>query len=133
MKYFVAYALVAVIFLVLDIIWLGYIAGDFNRSEYGDLLAQPFRLWPAIAFYLIYVAGVVVFVMAHAMTTGRIVDAAIYGFLFGFVAYATYDMTALAVIKGFPTKAAIVDMFWGGAVTALSASAALWLLKKLSF
>ncbi len=131
MKYIVAYLATAGVFLICDIVWLGHVARGFYRAQFGPLMADSIQIMPAIAFYLIYVLGVVIFVVAYAMTTGRLVDAALYGFLFGLVAYATFDLTSLAVIKGFPAKMAIVDMVWGGLVTAFSSVVAVFVVQKV--
>ncbi len=132
MKYLIAYIATASVFLICDVIWLGFVARDFYRAQIGYLMADSINLWPAIGFYLLYVAGVVIFVVSHALTTGRIFDAALYGFFFGIVAYATYDLTNLAVVKDFPVKMATVDIFWGGFVTAVSASLATWIVLRVT-
>lgn len=130
MKYLIAYAAVAVVFLVCDIIWLGWVARDFYRDQLGGMMADPIQIVPAVAFYLLYVFGVVVFVIAPALASGRITDALMYGALFGLVAYGTYDLTSLAVLKGFPAPMAYADMAWGAAVTAVSSAAGFWITQR---
>ena len=131
MKYIIAYLATAATFLICDLLWLGFVARDFYRSQYGPLMADPIQMLPAIAFYVLFVLGVVIFVVAPALATGRIFDAVLYGFLFGLIAYATYDLTSLAIIKDFPVRAALVDMIWGGVVTAISSVAAITAVQKL--
>ena len=122
MQYAVAYAATAVAFLAIDFVWLGYIARDFYRSQLGDLLADPVNLPAAAVFYLIYVIGVVIFAISPALKSGAWTDALLYGALFGFFCYATYDMTNLATIRNWPLTMTLVDMAWGTALTATAAT-----------
>ncbi|WP_020178045.1 DUF2177 family protein [Methylopila sp. M107] len=116
--YLIGYAATAAAFLVGDAIWLGVVAREFYRGQLGDLMAPNPNVWAAAAFYLIYVAGVVYFVVQPALASGSWATALVSGALFGFVAYATYDLTNLAVTRGFPAPMAFVDMAWGAALTA---------------
>jgi uncharacterized membrane protein len=123
--YLVAFA----IFAVLDLIWLGVIAKDFYRSELGSLMT-PSPNWAAgIAFYVIYIWGLVAFVAKPAMTSDLDGSAFIWGAAFGLVAYATYDLTNLTVIKGFPAKLAFVDMAWGSFLSGITAMASVAAVK----
>lgn len=131
MKYVIAYLATAAAFLICDLLWLGFIARDFYRSQYGSLMADPIQMLPAITFYMLFVLGVVIFVVAPALATGQTFDAVLYGFLFGLIAYATYDLTSLAIIKDFPVRAALVDMIWGGVITAISSVTAVFAVQKL--
>jgi uncharacterized membrane protein len=90
----------------------------------GALLAEPIRLGPAAAFYLLYLVGDVYFAVQPALASGRWSDALLLGLLFGLIAYATYDLTALAVVRGWPVGLSLVDMAWGAALTAAAATAA---------
>ena len=123
MRLAIAYLAAGVVFLALDLTWLGVIARDYYRREMGDLLAQPFRLGPAVGFYLLYLVGVVYFAIQPALASGRWSDAVLPGALFGLIAYATYDLTAMAVVRGWPTTLSYVDMAWGAALTAAAAAA----------
>lgn len=115
---------------ILDFVWLGYIAKRLYYSEMGNILLEKFNMVPALLFYVIYVVGVVVFVINPALTKGSLAYAAGYGALFGLVAYATYDLTSLAVVKGFSTKIVVIDMVWGMALTAVVASIAYLVVHK---
>ncbi len=105
-------------FLVVDFTWLGLIARGFYRDQLGDLLAPDVRWVPAIAFYMLYVGAVLVFAVAPAVERESLWRAILLGGFFGVVAYATYDLTNLATLRGFPTAVAAVDIVWGGVLTA---------------
>ena len=103
----------AAVFFVLDMIWLGVVAKGFYRQHLGSLL-RPDVNWPgAILFYLIFIAGIEYFATVPSVAKGSAVQAALAGALFGFVSYATYDLTNYATMKDFPLVVVIVDMAWG--------------------
>lgn len=107
------FVVVLVIFLVLDMVWLGLIAPRFYRANLGHLLA-PSVFWPAaVLFYLIFCVGLVVFVMQPALEQNSVWKALLYGGFFGLVAYSTYDLTNLATLKDWPVKVVIADLIWG--------------------
>ncbi|KPK81255.1 MAG: hypothetical protein AMS25_07175 [Gemmatimonas sp. SM23_52] len=116
------YAVSLVSFLVLDFAWLGLVARGFYRQQLGHLLSPDVRWAPAILFYLLFVAAVVVFVVVPAVERGSLLRAVLLGGFFGLVAYATYDLTNLATMKGFPTLVAAVDMTWGCVLSAVVAA-----------
>jgi uncharacterized membrane protein len=123
------YLVALAIFAVVDLIWLGVVAKDFYRSELGTLMT-PAPNWVAgIAFYIVYVWGLVAFVAKPALTSNLDGSAFIWGAAFGLVAYATYDLTNLTVIKGFPAKLAFVDMAWGAFLSGITAVAAVSVVK----
>lgn len=114
---------VLVVLVVIDAIWLGVIARGFYQSQIGALMREPI-LWPAaLAFYLLYSAGLTYLALGAADRSGSWTTALVTGAVVGLVAYGTYDLTNLAVMKGFTTTAAIVDLAWGtvlsGTVAAL--------------
>jgi uncharacterized membrane protein len=123
MKLISAYVASAVVFLVMDMVWLGYIAFGLYREQMGSLLAQPFNAAAAGAFYLLFLVGVMIFAVSPALNEGGVPRALMLGALFGFFTYMTYDLTSLAVIKDFPAKLAMIDIAWGTVVTALAAAA----------
>jgi uncharacterized membrane protein len=116
------YAASLVIFLLLDFVWLGLLARNFYRQQLGHLLSPDVRWLPAILFYLLFVAAVVVFAVLPAVERGSLLRAVLLGGFFGIVAYATYDLTNLATMKGFPTLVAAVDMTWGCVLSAVVAA-----------
>ena len=122
--YATAYVSTAVVFLVLDAIWLSTMADRLYRPAMGSIMLERFALAPAVAFYLIYVAGVVVFAVTPALQSGRGVTALGYGAMLGLMAYATYDLTNQATLKNWSWTVTIADLCWGTFVTAVSAAAA---------
>ncbi|QQS19909.1 DUF2177 family protein [Candidatus Saccharibacteria bacterium] len=115
---------------VLDYIWLGTVAKTFYRSQIGKLLLDKPNMTAAVLFYIIYVVGVVTFVISPALEKGSLTHALTRGALFGFVAYATYDLTNLATIKGFTTKVVVVDLLWGALLTATVAGVTYAILNR---
>ncbi|AVH44402.1 hypothetical protein At1D1609_43580 [Agrobacterium tumefaciens] len=91
--YVAAYLFTLVAFLVIDFIWLSAMASRLYRPAIGDLLAENFRLAPAVLFYLIYAAGLTFLAVRPAFQTGEWTTALLYGAAVGFMAYATYDLT----------------------------------------
>lgn len=116
------YAVSVGAFLAIDALWLGVIARDLYREQMGDLLRPDPRWGAAALFYALFVAGIVVFVTLPALERGSLVRAVGFGALFGLVTYATYDLTNLAVLRGFPTLVAAVDLAWGAAISATVAT-----------
>lgn len=123
MRMVVAYLAAAAVFLVLDLLWLGYIASGFYRNELGPLLAESVNIPAAVAFYALFVAGLMIFAVAPAHGSGGVLRALQLGTLFGFFAYATYDLTNLATLKGFTWRVAVVDIVWGSFLAGASAAA----------
>lgn len=112
-----------VVFLLLDALWLGLIARGFYREQMGDLMRPDVRWGAAALFYVLFVVAVLVFVVVPAVEQGSLARAIGMGAFFGLVAYATYDLTSLAVLRGFTTRMAVVDMIWGTALTAATSAA----------
>ena len=115
---------------VLDFLWLGFIAKNLYASELGKLLLAKPNMTAAMAFYIIYVIGVVVFVVSPALANGSLWSALGYGALFGLVAYATYDLTNLATVDGFTLKVALIDMCWGAFITAATSGVTYFIISK---
>lgn len=120
-----------VIILVLDGLWLGFIARDWLMGQLGSLRREKFVIPAAILFYLLYSVGVAVFAVVPAMQEGGWVRAAMLGAFLGLVAYGTYDLTNLTVLKGWPVAMTVVDMIWGAVMSAVAAAGAVFILKAL--
>jgi len=112
------FAIALPVFFALDIVWIGFLAKDFYRAQIGALLKPDVNWTPAIIFYLIFIAGLIVFVITPAMEKGSWTHALLFGALFGLVCYATYDLTNLALAKDWPLLVTIVDLAWGAMVSA---------------
>jgi len=130
--YGLAYLATALVFLVLDAIWLTIVAQRIYRPLMGELLLDGFRLAPATLFYLLYVAGIVVFAVAPALAGGRWWTATLLGVLFGLVAYATYDLTNQATLRHWPVVVTVVDLCWGSFVTGSAATAGFMITRALT-
>lgn len=114
-------------FLVLDLVWLGVVAEDLYDRFLGDLLAESPNVAAAFVFYAIFVAGLIYFAIAPAVAEGSARTALIRGAAFGLVTYATWDLTSLAVLDGFPVGIVPIDLAWGTFLAA-SVSVATYLI-----
>ena len=123
MKYAIAYVSTMAVFLAIDAVWLTTMASRLYRRHIGDLLADAFNPAPAVLFYLIYAVGIVVFAVVPALGNGRWVTALTHGALLGFVAYAAYDLTNHATLRGWPVVITVIDICWGTLLTAVAAAA----------
>ena len=130
-RYVVLYLVTLCVIVPIDFLFLGVVAKDFFTSKVGDMLGE-IKPVPAILFYLIYVAGVVIFVSGGQGATWQ--STLLNGALFGLFCYATFDLTSLALLKHWSWQVAIVDVAWGSFVTAISSTAGLlvanWLVPK---
>ena len=132
MSYVIAYVATAVAFLALDFVWLGTVANSFYRSQLGPLMRDPINLPAAGLFYLIYVAGLIIFAVAPALSGGSWRTALVYGALLGLVAYGTYDLTNLATVRDWPLALSIVDLSWGTAVSGVAATVGFLIARRFA-
>lgn len=129
--YVAAHLFTLVAFLVVDFIWLSTMASRLYRPAIGDLLAENFRLSPAVVFYLIYAAGLTFLAVRPAFQTGEWTTALLYGAVVGFMAYATYDLTNQATLKSWSTTLTVADLLWGTFVSAAAATIGYFLTVRL--
>lgn len=129
MTWIVAVIAVALVFGALDAVWLSWAGPNFYRPKLGDLLADSFRMAPALVFYAAYVAAVVWFAVRPGLANG-IAYAALNGALLGAICYATYDLTNQATLRTWSTTVTIADIIWGAFATAVAASAATYAADK---
>ena len=115
---FKLFAIALPTFLVIDLVWLGVIARPFYQTHLGHLMRSDVNWVAAAVFYLVFVAGIVVFVVWPAIERESLGHALLFGAFFGLVTYAAYDLTSLAVMEGFPVKIALVDLLWGSVLCA---------------
>ena len=117
------------VFFVIDMVWLGLVAKTFYKKHLGFLM-RPDIYWPAaIAFYLLFVVGLVLFVIEPALQGASWTQALIRGALFGLICYATYDLSNLATLKDWPAVVTVMDLAWGAALAG-SVSVITYLLAK---
>ena len=120
-QYATAYVATALVFLAVDYVWLSKVATRFYFDRIGHLLMDKPNMAAAGAFYIIYVVGIVVFAVAPALKSESLATAVVYGAMFGFFTYATYDVTNYATLRNWPVIVTIVDVAWGSVLSAFSA------------
>lgn len=128
----IAYISAALVFFGLDFVWLSRVAIGFYRSQIGETLRDRPNMAAAGLFYLFYIAGIVYFAVLPGLQKDSLAVACLNGALLGLIAYGTYDMTNLATLKNWSLSVSIVDMLWGTVLTALSASAAYWVVSRFA-
>lgn len=125
------YLLTAVAFFVIDMLWLGVVARDFYQTNLGPWLAPDVNWWAAGIFYAIFIAGILIFAVVPALTADSVAQALLFGALFGFFTYATYELTNLATLARWPVKVVVVDILWGAVLSASVAAAGFYAGKWL--
>ena len=128
-RHIVLYVATLIVLTGLDFVFLGLVAKGFFTSQVGDMLGELKPL-PAVLFYLLYVVGVLIFVSGMQGATWQ--STLLYGALFGLFCYATFDLTALALLKHWSWQVAFVDIGWGAVVTAVSSTAGLLIANRLA-
>lgn len=130
-KFLALYWLTLPVFFAIDMLWIGIIARGFYRRQFGDLLAPQFNWAAAIIFYLIFIAGILIFAVVPGLKRESLMHAVALGTIFGFISYATYDLTNLATLRGWSLQLTVVDMLWGAVLSALVSAASFMIGKKL--
>jgi uncharacterized membrane protein len=126
MRAVLAYVATILVIVIADYLWLGFVTKDFVRAQVGTLLLDTPRWIAAVLFYVVYVMGVLYFVVMPAMADGSVITATLRGALFGLFCYATYDLTNFATLKAWTPALTLVDIAWGSVMTAVAASAGTW-------
>jgi len=129
MKLVLSYFLTTLVFFAIDLTWLGLVAKKFYWEQLGGLLKENVNWAAALIFYLIYIVGIFIFSILPAVENDSVKHAIFYGALFGFFAYATYDLTNLATLKGFPLKVVFVDILWGIVLTGAVSTAGFYITR----
>ena len=119
MNYLKMYVIAFIIFLAIDAIWLGLVAPKFYKAQIGHLMAERPNFIAALVFYLLFIVGVVYFVVNPAIEAQSITKVLVAGAMFGFMTYATYDLTNLATLKEWPIVVTVVDLVWGTSLSTL--------------
>ena len=125
------YAIALPVFFAIDLIWLGFVAKNFYRNQIGFMMKSDINWTAAISFYLLFIVGLVLFVIAPAIEKNSWVHALLFGALFGLITYATYDLTNLATLKDWPLLVTIVDLAWGAVLAALVSTATYFIARKI--
>jgi uncharacterized membrane protein len=128
----IAYAATLAVFLALDGVWLSLTTSRLYRPLLGALLAPAPALWAAAVFYLVYVAGLTGFVVLPGGARTDSLGDLLRGAGFGFVAYATYDLTNQATLQSWPVAVTAADLAWGAVVSALAAAAGSRVVRAMS-
>lgn len=120
--YLKLYLLTVPIFFAIDIIWLGVVARGFYKKHLGYILSPDVNWTAAIVFYLVYIVGIIFFAVRPALNEQAFLTAFLLGAFFGFITYATYDLTNLATLRDWPLIIVVVDIAWGTLLCSLVAS-----------
>jgi uncharacterized membrane protein len=130
-RYFLTWLAVTATFLVIDIIWLAYVAKDFYQRHLGGMLREEFLMGVAALFYVFYTLCVVILVVSPAVKAQSPMQALLLGALLGLCAYGTYDFTNLATLKGWPVIVTVVDLAWGTFITAVISVVGYFVMSRL--
>lgn len=130
-KYVYLYLALVPVFFAIDFLWLGTIAQKFYQAQIGHLLASPFNIPAAVAFYLMFIVGIMIFAVLPGIEAGSWKTALLWGVLFGFFTYATYDLTNLATLRDWPFTVVVVDIAWGMILCGSVATAGYFIGQKI--
>ena len=131
MKQVYLYLLTLPVFFGIDMLWIGVLAKGFYRNNLGHLLRPDINWAAALIFYLLYIVGILIFATLPALEKHSLRQAVIMGALFGFFAYATYDLSNLATLKDWPVNVVFVDILWGMVLTGTVSGIGYWISGKL--
>ena len=123
--------LASIIFLIIDVIWLSITVKTIYRPALGLLINDKPVMWAAALFYIIYVVSLTLIILRPALANESVSQAFWTGAVFGIVTYGTYNLTNMAVLKNWSATVVFVDMFWGGFLTAASATTGVYIAKKI--
>ncbi len=131
-RYALAYVATGLAFALIDSIWLRTMMTRLYQPEIGDLLMRGVRIGPAVAFYLLYILGMMIFAVAPALKSGQWQMAALNGAMLGFFCYMTYDLTNHATLKVWSLKVTLLDICWGTFLTGAASLAGWWITTRLA-
>jgi uncharacterized membrane protein len=123
------FILTFIVFIVIDMAWLGFIAKNLYQKYLGSLLTDNVNWTAAIIFYLLFVVGVSIFAIYPAVNKDSVWTAVILGALFGFFTYATYDLTNLSTLRGWPLGIVFIDIAWGSVLTSIVSLSGFYIAK----
>lgn len=125
------YLIALVVFSLIDLVWLVFISRNLYKSKIGHLMADKVNLPAAVIFYLLFIAGMVFFVISPAAEKQSLLYALGAGAFFGLITYATYDLTNLATLKGWPVSMTVIDLAWGTFITGATCWLTTWISGRL--
>lgn len=131
-RYLKLYFVSLTAFFVIDMLWLGLVARSFYQQYLGFLMAPSPNWFVAIIFYLLFVVGILVFVVLPGLKANSLKTTLLHAALFGLITYATYDLTNLATLKDWPALLSVVDMLWGMVLSVLVSFISFMAGKRLS-
>ena len=131
--YIKLYLLTLIAFFAIDMVWLGLVARGFYQQHLGFLLRSSPNWTAAIVFYLLFVLGILVFVVVPGLQAGSTKKVLLLGALFGVITYATYDLTNLATLKDWPLLVTVVDLMWGTTLGASVSTVTYLIVKRLNW
>lgn len=126
------YGIALIVFFAIDMLWLGFIAKNFYKEQIGFLMKENVNWTAAIIFYLLFIVGLVLFVIKPSIELQSWKNALLMGALFGFITYATYDLTNLATLKDWPLLVTIIDLIWGAFIAASVSVITFFIANKLT-
>jgi uncharacterized membrane protein len=129
---FKLYLIALPVFFAIDMFWLGVVAKNFYKEQIGFLMTPNVNWTAAIIFYLVFILGLVLFVISPALAKSSLQHAIVFGALFGFITYATYDLTNLATLKDWPLTLTIVDLIWGSVLASSVSSVTYYIATKIN-
>ncbi len=130
-RYAITYVATLVAFGAIDAVWLGTVAGPLYKRTLGPVLLDQFRLAPAIVFYLLQIVGMMVFVVPRVPAAGDLGRVALFGALYGFFTYTTFDLTNYAVLRPWTLYLAVTDIAWGCVVSAAASVIGVWVARAV--
>lgn len=131
LKLLITYLTTTAVMVIIDLVWLGFIAKPMYQAGIGHLMAENPNIAAAICFYALFPVGLMIFAILPEAANVGWQRTAILGALFGFFTYATYDLTNLATLKNYPLQLALVDIVWGSLVSAIAATAGKWVFNRI--
>lgn len=127
-----SYLLTFLVFLIVDMLWLGVIAKGIYQKYLGSFLSDNVNWTAAFIFYFIFVLGISIFAIYPSVNKDSVNNAILMGALFGFFTYATYDLTNLATLKGWPLSIVFIDIIWGSVLSAFVSFSGFYIVKWLT-
>jgi len=126
-KIILLYILTASFFLAVDLVWLGIVAKKFYQKYLSEFLSAKVNWSAAMLFYLLFVVGIILFAVLPGLEEESLTRAVLYGALFGFFCYATYDLSNLATLENWPLIVTVTDIVWGSFISGLTSAFSYWI------